>query len=126
AVIHEEINRLSECYRAPIVLCDLEGHTCAEAARHLGCPIGTVGSRLARGREQLRDRLRRRGLAPSAGVLPDLFAWQGPHVAVPSDLADVTVRAAVRFASVRAAVQGTASLLALEVLRAMTMTRWWK
>jgi RNA polymerase sigma factor (sigma-70 family) len=69
AVVHEEVNRLPDRFRAPIVLCDLEGRTCEEAARHLGCPVGTIGSRLARGRDRLRGRLARRGLAPVVGTL---------------------------------------------------------
>ena len=56
-VLHEEIDRLPERYRAPVVLCDLEGCTHEQAARHLGWPVGTVKSRLSRGRERLRDRL---------------------------------------------------------------------
>ena len=74
AAVHEELDRLPDRYRVPIVLCDLEGRTCEEAARHLGCPIGTIGSRLARGRERLRDRLARRGLAPAVGALVAVFS----------------------------------------------------
>ena len=48
-----------------VVLCDLEGLAQEQAARQLGWLPGTVRSRLARGREQLRDRLSRRGLAPA-------------------------------------------------------------
>ena len=55
--LHEEIDRLPERYRAPVVLCDLEGRTHEQAARHLGWPVGTVKSRLSRARERLRDRL---------------------------------------------------------------------
>jgi RNA polymerase sigma factor (sigma-70 family) len=40
--LHEEINRLPERYREVIVLCDLEGDTCDEAARRIGRPVGTV------------------------------------------------------------------------------------
>src|SRR4029077_14861932 len=40
--LHAEINRLPERYRVPIVLCDLEGKTCEEAARQMGRPVGTV------------------------------------------------------------------------------------
>src|SRR4051812_36972860 len=69
AAVHEELDRLPERYRVPILLCDLEGRTCEDAARHMGCPVGTIGSRLARGRERLRDRLARRGLAPAVGTL---------------------------------------------------------
>ena len=68
-VLHEEIERLPERFRAPLVLCDLEGRSHEQAARHLGWPVGTVKSRQARGRERLRDRLRRRGLAPEPAVL---------------------------------------------------------
>jgi len=69
AAIDEEIGRLPERYRAAVVLCDLEGLPHGEAARRLGCPVGTVESRLSRGRHRLRDRLTRRGLAPAAAAL---------------------------------------------------------
>src|SRR5688500_5567942 len=65
AVVHEELNRLPGRYRAAVVLCCLEGLTQQQAAQQLGWPLGTVQSRLARGRERLRLRLTRRGLAPS-------------------------------------------------------------
>ena len=65
-ILHEEIERLPERFRIPVVLCDLESRTHQQAARHLGWPIGTVKSRLARGRERLRERLARRGLVPEA------------------------------------------------------------
>ncbi len=64
AILHEELGRLPERYRAALVLCYLEGHTCEAAARRLGWPVGTVKSRLARGRERLRGRLIRRGVVP--------------------------------------------------------------
>ena len=66
--LHEEINRLPERYRVPIVLCDLEGRTCEDVARKMGRPVGTVKSWRARGRERLRQRLTRAGLAPSVGL----------------------------------------------------------
>src|SRR5262249_4910796 len=62
-VLHEELRRLPEKYRAPLVLCYLEGNTYEEAARRLHCPLGTLKARLVRGREILRGRLSRRGLA---------------------------------------------------------------
>jgi RNA polymerase sigma factor (sigma-70 family) len=67
-VLHEEIEALPERYRVPIVLCDLEGRSHDEAARHLGWPVGTVKSRQARGRDRLRARLVRRGVAPAIGI----------------------------------------------------------
>jgi RNA polymerase sigma factor (sigma-70 family) len=76
AAIHEELGRLPEKYRAPIVLCDLEGRTHQEAARSLGWPIGTVKSRQSHGRGLIRDRLARRGVglavAGAGGVFETL------------------------------------------------------
>ena len=68
-VLDEEIGRLAERFRLPVVLCYLDGYTNAEAAQLLGCPEGTVASRLSTAREKLHARLTRRGLAPLAGGL---------------------------------------------------------
>ncbi|HXG13330.1 MAG TPA: sigma-70 family RNA polymerase sigma factor [Gemmataceae bacterium] len=73
-VLDVEVHRLPEKYRAPLVLCYLEGKTNEQAAEELGCPKGTVLSRLARARERLRGRLARRGLALSALPLAALVA----------------------------------------------------
>ncbi len=69
ALLDEEIGRLPEHQRTAVVLCDLEGLPHEEAARRLGCPVGTVESRLSRARRRLRDRLIRRGVAPAASAL---------------------------------------------------------
>jgi RNA polymerase sigma factor (sigma-70 family) len=63
AVVHQELSQLPDRYRLPVVLCDLEGQTHAEAARSLGWPVGSVSGRLSRARDILRDRLARRGVA---------------------------------------------------------------
>lgn len=60
-VLHEELNQLPEKYRAPLVICYLEGKTREEAARELGCGLGVIKGRLERARRQLRRRLLSRG-----------------------------------------------------------------
>ena len=66
------MRRSTACRRStgrPIVLCYLEGLTTEAAARRLACAQGTIMSRLSRGRDRLRQRLTRRGLAPASGLL---------------------------------------------------------
>jgi RNA polymerase sigma factor (sigma-70 family) len=113
-VLDEEVNRLPERYRAAFVLCQVEGRTIAEAARVLGCPCGTVGTRLSRARQRLRTRLTRRGVSLSAPLA----------AVVPPALAGGTVRAAALVAVKKAGSLATpAAVLTEQVLRAMLMTR---
>src|SRR5262249_52568474 len=65
SVLDEELNRLPENLRLAIVYCELREFTVAQTSKELGWPIGTVASRLSRGRKLLADRLRRRGAAPA-------------------------------------------------------------
>jgi RNA polymerase sigma factor (sigma-70 family) len=104
-ILHDEINRLPEKYRAPIVLCYFEGQTHEEAAQRLEWPIGTVKGRLARARELLRTRLDRRGLALPLGLIAMLLS---PEVAavVPRRLVEETVRAAMRVAAAGVGADG--------------------
>ena len=66
AVLDAELARLPERYRAAIVLCELEGRSLKEAVEHLDVPLGTLASRLSRGRALLAERLKARGFAASA------------------------------------------------------------
>jgi RNA polymerase sigma factor (sigma-70 family) len=67
-VLDEELAGLPEGERLPLVLCYLEGRTQDEAARVCGTGVRTLRRRLARGRDALRRRLERRGVAPAAAV----------------------------------------------------------
>jgi RNA polymerase sigma factor (sigma-70 family) len=115
-VLDEEISRLPERYRVPVVLCYLEGRTNQEAAAHLGCAEGTVASRLARARERLRARLTRRGLLLGAGALGVALTGE-VSAGVPPALVETTLRAAAGLASPRAAA------LAEGVMRTMLLTK---
>jgi RNA polymerase sigma-70 factor (ECF subfamily) len=120
SILDEELDRLPEAYRQAVTLCYVEGKTVDEAARALGWPRGTVGTRLARGRERLRSRLERRGVAPA-------LALAAPRPSLSSSLADSTTRAAIRFAADGAAVAGAVPArivaTALAVSRGMTMRK---
>ena len=95
-LVHEEVDRLPPKFRAVVVLCYLEGRTNAEAAALLGCPKGTVLSRLARARERLRGRLSARGVALAAAPLAFLLGeYGGSLVKVSPVLLHATVHAAL-------------------------------
>jgi RNA polymerase sigma factor (sigma-70 family) len=110
AIVHEELARLPEPYRAVVLLCDLEGLSHEAAASRLRWPIGTVKGRLSRGRDRLRDRLGRRGVA---GPAPLLAGWQAT---IGDALAGRTVALACGPAG---AVPAGVAYLVTEALRSM-------
>lgn len=105
-VLHEEVERLPQRYRVVIVLCHLEGLTCEAAAGRLKWPVGTVKSRLARGRERLRNRLVHRGLAPSAGASGLMFPVETVSPALSAALVKSTAQIATFFFEGQAASLG--------------------
>ncbi len=98
SIIDDELTRLPELFRAAFILCELEGKTHADAAQLLGVPVGTVSSRLARGRNRLRRRLARRGLEPAAVTTATSPSKDELPATVLPALVATTARAAARFA----------------------------
>jgi len=119
AAVHEEIARLPERYRLPVVLCYLEGLTYQAAADRLGCPLGTIGVRLGRARDRLRSGLRRRGLSAPAGLMA-----VAPTIppGVPAGLAEGATRLALRFVDHGAAVGGASPPHAVDLARGVLGT----
>lgn len=126
-VLHEEVGRLPEHFRTAVILCLMEGLTHEQAARRLGWPVGTVESRLARGRERLRSRLSRRGLAPTVGAVAGMLcADPASAVVLPSVVEPLhqvargfTIGQNVPAEAVSASVSG----LVEGALRAMSMSK---
>jgi RNA polymerase sigma factor (sigma-70 family) len=114
ALLDQELSHLPEKYRLVIVLCDLEGRTRKEVARHLKCPEGTVAGRLARARDILAKRLSQKGVSLSAGVLVAALSREAA-AAVPLSIAG----------NAGIAERASAGVLALtdEVIRAMLITK---
>jgi RNA polymerase sigma factor (sigma-70 family) len=126
AILDDELSRLPARYRAPIILCELEGLTRQEAAGRLGVPEGTVSSRLARAKARLRDRLARRGLALPAGAVSLLAIREASATMLKDSLITSTTVAAMRVAAgIRAAAVFSTTVVSLAegVLKTMLLTK---
>lgn len=126
ALLHEEFDRLPERYRAPILLCDLQGLTHDEAARRLRWPIGTVKGRLSRAREQLKTRLIRRGVTVPAGLVGASLLKTTARAAVPDALRLATIKAgmAASGGSLGGLAAGIVSFSSLTLAQGALRTMW--
>jgi RNA polymerase sigma factor (sigma-70 family) len=126
AILHEEIDRLPEQYRQPIVLCYLEEMTYQQAASHLRWSEGSTQGRLRRGRELLKARLTRRGVTLAGAGVCALTITKTAS-AVSTAMLQATVQAARHFVLGEAAAVGTVSTgtaaLVNQVLRSMLITK---
>jgi len=123
-VLDEELERLPAKYRIPLILCCLEGKSRDEAAAQLGWSIGSLKGRLERGRELLRSRLVRRGLALSTALASLLVIGGSANAAVPLTLGLETVRAGMAMLAGQTTLVSTPVLtLAQGALHAMFMTK---
>jgi RNA polymerase sigma factor (sigma-70 family) len=124
--VDEELSRLPDHYRGVVVLCDLEGMTRKEAARHLGIPEGSVASRLARARALLAKRLTRRGVVCSGGSVAAVLSAGSASASAPPALVASTIKAASLVAAGETAVgiiSAKAAALTEGVLKTMFLTK---
>jgi RNA polymerase sigma factor (sigma-70 family) len=124
-LLDQELSRLPDRYRVPLILCDLEGGTRRDVARRLGLPEGTLSSRLAMARKLLRRRLARHAPAVSIGALATALAPGGAS-ACPPHLQAATAQGAVQVASgnpAAGAVSAHVVALTEGVLKTMLLSR---
>lgn len=122
-IIDEEIAHLPGHYQTVLILCQLDGLTKIEAAKQLGCPEGTISSRLMRAREMLRTRLTKRGIALTSLTLLDALLASSP---VSAQLTQNTLGLAMKVAlgiSLSAGVSTSVLTLAQGATQAMFITK---
>jgi RNA polymerase sigma factor (sigma-70 family) len=122
--LDQELSGLPEKYRAPLVLCYLDGMTNEGAARTLGLPSGSMSGRLEKGRELLRERLARRGVAVTTAVLGALLVDKlALAAAVSPAVVASAAKVAVLAAAGEAAVSAPVALLVKGGLQALVAAK---
>lgn len=115
-LLDAELSQIPEKYRTAFILCHLEGKTCEEAAEHLGCPRGTVQSRVGRARERLRARLSRRGWIPGGTSLVGLVEQHASSLAA---VTPVLVNSTVHIALLLSVLKATTGVVSASVAELM-------
>jgi RNA polymerase sigma factor (sigma-70 family) len=121
-VLDEAVQRLPRKYREPVVLCYLEGKTNAQAARELGCPEGTVATRLSRARGQLRRYLTKRGVTLSVATLAGVVGRSGTAAVQSFSLTQTTLQAACLLVTRRELPAGLVSAKVLALMEGVLRT----
>jgi RNA polymerase sigma factor (sigma-70 family) len=130
AVLDEELSRLPARYRSALILCYLQGRRQDEVARELGCSLGALCGRLVRGRECLRKRMVRRGVALPAALTGAVLVATHAGAALPPALAVRTIKAAAallrgqalaRVVPARVATLTEGALITMSVSRVKTV-----
>jgi RNA polymerase sigma factor (sigma-70 family) len=125
-ILHRELSRLPEKYRAPLVLCCLEGLARDEAARQLGWPLARVKTRLEQARKILGARLVRRGLSLSGALAASVLSDQAASAALPARLMNLIAEEAKLFiagGATSSAISAQAAALTEGVLKAMLLSK---
>ena len=123
AILHDEIARLPDRLRAPLVLCDLEGLSIDQAAARLGHPPGTIKSRRSRARDRLRGRLIGRGLAPAVALTAATKAIATTPSSLPIGWAEAAAQAATTpgLSTLPGILHGGFKVLLLHKFKALTV-----
>ena len=127
ARLDQELNRLPDRYRLPVLLCELQGQSRKHAARALGLPEGTLSSRLAHARKLLAQRLAPYGTMLSAGAVAAVLARSAASSPVPAALVRNTLGVGMQVVAGEALAAGSVPVqvhaITEGVLKAMLLSK---